>query len=216
MKRKTLFAGALALLVVLAAFTAQSQTAIETLAIGAAAPKADVKMQSTKGAELSLNDARQQNGLLVVFSCNTCPFVVGDAEGTTGWEGRYMELNRMAAGKNMGMVLVNSNEAKREKGDNLEDMRMRATEHGFSQMNYVLDKNSDLANAFGARTTPHVFLFDKDMKLVYRGAIDDNVDNPNAVKATYLKDAMGNLASGKPVNPNDTKPVGCSIKRVVQ
>ncbi|MFN9800219.1 MAG: thioredoxin family protein, partial [Bacteroidota bacterium] len=73
---------------------------------------------------------------------------------------------------------------------------------------------SELANAFGARTTPHVFVFDKNLKLVYRGAIDDNYESPAKVKQSYLLDAISNLAAGKKVDPADTKPVGCSIKRV--
>ena len=113
----------------------------------------------------------------------------------------------------MGMVLINSNEAKREKGDDLESMKSRAKENGFSKCNYLLDVNSELANAFFARTTPHVYLFDKNMKLVYKGSIDDNVDDSKKVTTPYLKNAIGNLAAGKAIDPAETKPVGCSIKR---
>jgi hypothetical protein len=118
--------------------------------------------------------------------------------------------------QNIGMVLVNSNEAKREKGDSLEDMKKRAADNGFGHINYVLDENSQLADAFGARTTPHIFLFDKDLKLAYRGAIDETSANPKDAKEPYLENAMSNLAGGKKIDPNDTRPVGCSIKRVVK
>jgi thioredoxin-related protein len=188
------------------------QTTPETLAIGDMAPKASLKMKNINGRETSLNDAKMDNGLLVIFSCNTCPFVVG-GEGSEGWEGRYEELREFSAKNNMGMVLINSNEAKREKGDDLESMKTRAKEHGFSKCNYLLDVNSELANAFFARTTPHVYLFDKNMKLVYKGSIDDNVDDSKKVTAPYLKNAIGNLAAGKAIDPAETKPVGCSIKR---
>jgi hypothetical protein len=194
---------------------AQQPVAPETIALGTMAPKTDLKMETTTGKEVTLGALKEQNGLLVVFSCNTCPFVVGDGEGTTGWEGRYASIFKIAQANGVGMVLVNSNEAKREKGDNLEDMKKRAHDQRFEQIPYALDKNSELANAFGARTTPHVFLFDKDMKLVYRGAIDDNVDNPKAVKSNYLATALEAVAKGKTIDPADTKPVGCSIKRVV-
>ncbi|MBL7941620.1 MAG: thioredoxin family protein [Flavobacteriales bacterium] len=193
---------------------AQQPVAPETIALGTVAPKTDLKMETTTGKEVTLGALKQQNGLLVVFSCNTCPFVIGDGEGTTGWEGRYADVFKTAQINGVGMVLVNSNEAKREKGDNLEDMKKRARDQRFEQIPYALDKNSELANAFGARTTPHVFLFDKDMKLVYRGAIDDNVDDPKAVKANYLAAALEAVAKGKSIDPADTKPVGCSIKRV--
>ncbi len=216
--KKTLLLSFTALALVWASHTAVAQKPVapETIALGTAAPKADLKMLTTTGAEASLNSLRMENGLLVIFSCNTCPFVVGDNEGTIGWEGRYAELHKIARMNGVGMVLVNSNEAKRNKGDNLEDMENRAREHRFEQITYALDKNAELADAFGARTTPHVFLFNKQMKLVYRGAIDDNADDPKAVKSPYVISALEALGKGKEVDTADTKPVGCSIKRVVQ
>ena len=188
---------------------------VESLKIGAKAPKTDLKMMSTSGRELSLQDVKKENGLLVVFSCNTCPFVVGSSDGSEGWEGRYDDIKATCDRNNVGMVLVNSNEAKREKGDNLEDMKMRAKEHGFEQCAYVLDANSQLADAFGARTTPHIFLFDKNMALAYKGAIDDNVGSSKDVKEPWLQNALVNMATGKKIDPAETKPMGCSIKRVV-
>ena len=94
------------------------------------------------------------------------------------------------------------------------DMKDRAKDQGFENIPYVLDKNHELADAFGAKTTPHVFLFNADMELVYKGAIDDNVDSADSVGATWLKDALENCASGKDIDPNTTKAVGCSIKLV--
>jgi hypothetical protein len=208
MKKAFLFFAVTGMIALMSAF----QTTPETLAIGASAPKADLKMKNINGKELSLNDIKKENGLLVVFSCNTCPFVVG-SEGSEGWEGRYDELRKFAEANKVGMVLVNSNEAKRDKGDDLESMKTRAKEHGFAQCNYVLDVNSELANAFYARTTPHVYLFDKSMKLAYKGSIDDNVDDSKKVSTPYLKNAITNMALGKAVDPAETKPVGCSIKR---
>jgi hypothetical protein len=185
----------------------------ETLNIGAVAPASDVKMTDISGAQYSLADLKNSGGLLVVFSCNGCPFVVG-SEGSEGWEGRYDGLREIAEANNIGMALINSNEAKRDKGDDMKGMKTRAEEHGFSKCKYLLDVNSTVANAFFARTTPHVYLFDGNMKLVYKGAIDDNVDDSKKVKEPYLKNAMENLASGKKIKPAETKPVGCSIKRI--
>ncbi len=204
----------LALAALVAAFGIYSfqQGTPETLSIGDAAPSTTHKMKSTSGKDMMLNDIAMENGLLVIFSCNTCPFVVG-SDGSEGWEGRYSELNKAAASNGVGMVLVNSNEAKREKGDNLEDMKQRAKDHGFADCHYVLDANSELANAFHARTTPHVYLFNKDMKLVYKGAIDDNVENSKKVKEHWLNNALSNLKKGVAIDPAETKPVGCSIKR---
>lgn len=197
----------------LTAFFAFSPAEIETIAIGAKAPKTDLKMKATSGKDVTLAGIKKDKGLLVVFSCNTCPFVVG-GEDSEGWEGRYAELQKVCDGQGIGMVLVNSNEAKRSKGDNLDDMKARAKEHGFASTIYALDKNSELADAFGARTTPHVFLFDKDLKLVYKGAIDDNVAKASEVAQPYLKNAISNLSGGKTIDPAETRPVGCGIKRV--
>jgi thioredoxin-related protein len=152
----------------------------ETLNIGAVAPASDVKMTDISGAQYSLADLKNSGGLLVVFSCNGCPFVVG-SEGSEGWEGRYDGLREIAEANNIGMALINSNEAKRDKGDDMKGMKTRAEEHGFSKCKYLLDVNSTVANAFFARTTPHVYLFDGNMKLVYKGAIDDNVDDSKKV-----------------------------------
>jgi thioredoxin-related protein len=184
-----------------------------TIKIGDVAPKSDLKMKDISGTEYSLNDLKKEKGLLVIFSCNSCPFVVGNGEGSEGWEGRYNDLYDFATKSNLGMVLVNSNEAKRQGDDSFDKMKEHAKEQAYKSF-YVMDNNSDLANAFGAKTTPHVFLFDKNMKLVYKGAIDDNVKNSAEVKDAYLKVAMRLLAAGSEIKNNETKATGCSIKRV--
>jgi thioredoxin-related protein len=204
---------------ILSLFIALSLTSVlnaqssETLSIGANAPAADVKMSDISGKQYSLKNLKGEKGLLVIFSCNGCPFVVG-SEGSEGWEGRYEELRNLASANGIGMALINSNEAKRDKGDDMNSMKTRAKEHGFEKCNYLLDENSKVANAFFARTTPHVYLFDGNLKLVYKGSIDDNVDDSKKVKEPYLKEAIKNLAAGKKIKPEETKPVGCSIKRV--
>lgn len=184
---------------------------IETLKIGEAAPLADRVMESTSGAKLSLVDMCKQNGLLVVFSCNTCPFVVGGSN-FEGWEKDYNELFTLVESKNIGMVLVNSNEAKRKNGDSMKDMKERANEQKYA-MNYVLDKNHEIADAFGARTTPHIFLFDADMKLIYSGAIDNTWNPSEKEKESYLKNALNEFTANKSISTPTTAPKGCSIKR---
>lgn len=184
---------------------------IEKLKIGEAAPLADRVMESTSGAKLSLVDMCKQNGLLVVFSCNTCPFVVGGSN-FEGWEKDYNELFTLVESKNIGMVLVNSNEAKRKNGDSMKDMKERANEQKYA-MNYVLDKNHEIADAFGARTTPHIFLFDADMKLIYSGAIDNTWNPSEKEKESYLKNALNEFTANKSISTPTTAPKGCSIKR---
>lgn len=185
----------------------------EVLEIGAKAPKADMEMMDVSGKEISLKTAAEKNGLVVIFSCNTCPFVIGNGSKSDGWEGRYPEIADMADAAGMGMVLVNSNEAKRSKGDSYKDMQARYKEQGLIGF-YVLDEKHVLADAFGALTTPHVFMFDSKMKLVYKGAIDDAVDSAGKVKESYLKNAIEAQKNGKKINPNSTRQLGCSIKRV--
>lgn len=183
------------------------------LAIGSKAPLADVLMMNVNGTQMSLNTAVGPNGLLVVFSCNTCPFVVGNGEKSDGWEGRYNETGRFAKENGVAMVLVNSNEAKRDNHDSMDAMKAHAKDNNYG-MPYLLDANHQLADAFGALKTPHVYLFDGDMNLVYRGSIDDNVSDADAVSARYVQDAITAVANGKPVGVAETKAIGCSIKRV--
>ncbi|MDA0945849.1 MAG: hypothetical protein RLZZ314_1681 [Bacteroidota bacterium] len=185
----------------------------QELAIGATAPMADAPMLNVDGTQITLSSLQGEQGLLAIFSCNTCPFVVGNGTKTEGWEGRYNDLHSLAQSLGFGMVLINSNEAKREGDDSFTAMKNHARDAGYT-MAYVVDEGSKLANAMGARVTPHVYLFDGDMTLVYRGAIDDNVNRADEVKETYLADAMNRLASGKSIKEAETKALGCSIKRV--
>lgn len=181
------------------------------LQIGAALPKADHRMKDVSGKEIALKELVGGKGVVVIFSCNTCPFVVG-SEGSEGWEGRYPELAAFAQRHGVGVAFVNSNEAKRSDGDSYADMQARYKEKGY-QGAYLFDKDHMVADAFGARTTPHVFLFDKDMKLVYKGAIDDNVAKAAEVKERWLHNAIERLAEGKAIDPSMTRNIGCSIKR---
>ncbi len=182
------------------------------LAIGAPMPLAEKVMKDVVGKDMGLAQLNGDKGLLVIFSCNSCPFVVG-SEGSAGWEGRYPEIGDLARKAGIGFALVNSNGARREGDDSFEMMRAHYKEKNYNA-HYLLDENNEVADAFAARTTPHVFLFDKELKLVYKGAIDDNVDDPKAVTKPYLKNAMQALASGKDIDPATTRNLGCSIKRV--
>lgn len=159
-----------------------------------------------KGRKLS--DYKGNNGILVVFSCNTCPFVVS-------WEDRYNELASASTDAGVSMVLLNSNEAFRSEEDSPLNMRNHASDLTYS-MPYLIDKDHKVADALGAKTTPHVFLFDKDLKLVYKGAIDDNHKNKDEVTESYLKDALLAMKSGDEVIVKETKALGCSIKRVTK
>lgn len=187
----------------------------QELAIGELAPMATAPMMATDGQQHTLTTLAKDNGLLVIFSCNTCPFVVGNGTKTEGWEGRYNGLAQMAEELGIGMVLVNSNEAKREGDDSLPEMKKHAMEAGYT-VPYLVDEGSKLANACGARTTPHVYLFNNKFELAYRGSIDDNVNRAEEVTERYLEMAMNRMAEGKKIKTAETKAVGCSIKRATK
>lgn len=177
----------------------------DPLPIGSTLPSAEAKMKDISGKEVSFKDAMKKNGLLVMFSCNTCPVV-------KKYQARTLEAAKLAAGKNIGVILLNPNEATRGDGDSYEDMQAYAKEQGYD-FSYVVDKNSAMADAFGATRTPEVFLFDKSNKLVYHGAIDDNANAADQVGRKHLDIAINELANGKSIETPTTKSVGCTIKR---
>lgn len=183
------------------------------LEIGAKAPLTDAAMANIDGTMMSLASAAGPNGLLVVFSCNTCPFVVGNGTKSDGWEGRYNSTYQVAERMGIGMALVNSNEAKRDNHDSMDAMQEHAKAENY-KMPYLLDKAHRVADAFGALKTPHVYLFDKNMTLVYRGSLDDNVSDASAVESNYVVDAMTSMKRGEKCDVAETKAIGCSIKRV--
>ena len=198
--KKLFFPFAALAVVALSAFTAMN-----VLPIGADMPLAERKMKDVTGKEVSLADAKKEAGLLVMFSCNTCPYVIKNQERTS-------EIAQYAQQKGLGVILVNSNEAQREGDDAFDAMKSYAKGQGY-KWHYVVDQDSKLADAFGATRTPECFLFNKQGKLVYHGAIDDNPGNAGAVSRHHLKTAMDEMLSGKDVAVKTSRSVGCSIKR---
>jgi len=186
------------------------------LKIADSAPMTDYLMEATDGQQVSLDKIKGENGTLVIFSCNTCPFVVGQKDGSfPGWERDYNTIHKMATEKGIGVVLVNSNEANRTPDnsvDHIDAMRRRAAEKEYA-IPYVVDKNSQLADAFGAKTTPHIYLFDKDNKLVYTGSIDNTWDPKRKKDIPYLQQALEQFPSKK-IKTQESQPRGCSIKRM--
>jgi thioredoxin-related protein len=181
-------------------------TPADPLPIGASIPNAELKMKDISGKEVSFKDATKKNGLLVMFSCNTCPVV-------KGYKARTVEAAKHALSSDIGVILLNPNEASRTSGDSFDDMKGYAKESGYS-FNYVLDKNSTMADAFGANRTPECFLFDKNGKLVYHGAIDDNAGDADGVTRKHLIKAIDEVKTGSEVSVKESRSVGCSIKRV--
>tara|TARA_B100001564_G_C20528465_1_gene618557 strand:+ start:22 stop:639 length:618 start_codon:yes stop_codon:yes gene_type:complete len=192
-------------------FFAFALASAQTLEIGDRAPLSDVQMINYDGRTFSIDDVKGKNGALVIFTCNNCPFVVGRGD-TEGWEGRYNGIFEFAESNGVGSILVNSNSAFRRNQDNISAMKNRARDMNYTAP-YVVDEMSQLANAFYAKTTPHVFLFDSGLSLIYKGAIDDNVDSAKDVEKHFLRDAIERHGAGKKVRKSVTAPLGCSIKR---
>jgi hypothetical protein len=198
-KMKLLFAAGI--IAATAAFTVSGP-----LPIGSDMPKADLKMKDVSGKEVSMKEAVKDKGLLVMFSCNTCPYVIKNQE-------RTITIGQYAQKMNVGVIVLNSNEAQRSSDDSYEEMKSYAKDQQY-KWNYVVDANNEVADAFGANRTPECFLFTKDLKLVYHGAIDDNPSDPAAVNRHHLKEAINELVAGKDITVKESKSVGCTIKRM--
>jgi len=186
------------------AITSYAQN-LTPIAVGSAIPMSDVKMKDVSGKDISLKDAVGKNGLLVMFSCNTCPYVIKNQE-------RTKQICDYAKANGLGVVVINSNENLRDDEDSYDAMKKYAAEQGYS-WSYVVDTDSKLANAFGATKTPETFLFSADGKLTYHGAIDDNPSEAENVKRQHLKEAISEMNAGKEVSVKESKSVGCTIKR---
>jgi thioredoxin-related protein len=152
-----------------------------------------------------MKDAQRKNGLLVMFTCNTCPYVVKN-------QARTKAIYKYALQNNIGVILLNSNEGNRTGEDSFGAMQQYAKDQKYDCY-YVVDKNNEIADAFGANRTPENFLFNKDLKLVYHGAIDDSPADALNVKRQHLKEAMNELVAGKNITIKESRSVGCTIKR---
>ena len=167
----------------------------------------DFKLKNVDGKMVSLSDYKDAKGFIVVFTCNHCPFA-------KAYEGRIMDLNTKYASKGYPVIAINPNDPSQVDEDSYVNMQKRAKDKGYS-FPYLMDETQDVAHAFGAAHTPHVFVLQKsgsDFIVKYIGAIDDNSDDPSAVKVKYVEDAVNNLLAGKPVSPATTKAIGCTIK----
>lgn len=187
------------------AFTGLAFTTSGPLPIGSVMPRSDVKLKDISGKDIAIKDVKKEHGVLVMFSCNTCPYVVKNQE-------RTIAIGDYAQKMNVGFVVLNSNEALRSNEDSYEAMKSYAKEQKYN-WSYVVDANNAMADAFGANRTPECYLFDKDLKLVYHGAIDDNPSDGSAVTRNHLKEAINELVAGKEVTVKESRSVGCSIKR---
>ncbi len=200
--KKTLFAA----LPVAAIAVMVLQPIGDPLPLGASIPSPEIKMKDISGKDVSLKDAKTSKGLFVMFSCNTCPYVIKN-------QSRTNEACKYAQDNGIGVAILNSNEAQRSNDDSYNAMKEYAKKQGYN-WNYLVDQNSVMADAFGAKRTPECFLFDGNGKLVYHGAIDDNPSDASAVSRKHLIAAVDELLTAKEVSVKESKSVGCGIKRL--
>tara|TARA_B100000767_G_scaffold270844_1_gene295339 strand:- start:261 stop:878 length:618 start_codon:yes stop_codon:yes gene_type:complete len=180
--------------------------------IGSSIKNPKTTFKNANGPSTSIIQEVKQNGLIVIFSCNTCPFVVGSKH-FPGWENQYNDLFDTSMKNNIGFVLINSNEAKRQGDDAFDKMETHATENNY-KMSYLMDENSIFANELLAKTTPHVFFYNANLELIYTGSIDNIWDGKRKKEQFFLRDAIDNHVKSKKIKPANSPPKGCSIKRM--
>jgi glutathione peroxidase-family protein len=142
--------------------------------------------------------------LVLVFSCNHCPYVQAYEERMKSFQGNY-------AARGVRLLAINSNEIQNYPDDSFEKMVERSKMRGFNFL-YVRDEDQSVAESFGATHTPQFFIFDTKRTLRYSGKMDDNWKEPDLVKEFYLRDAVESLLAGKEIKIPETYSIGCTIK----
>ncbi|HWT25054.1 MAG TPA: thioredoxin family protein [Solirubrobacteraceae bacterium] len=140
---------------------------------------------------------------VVVFTCNHCPYALA-------WHDRINDVARDYADRGVRLLQVNPNDAARHPRDSLDAMRARVARGEFAGP-YLHDESQGVARAYGAQTTPDVFVVGPDGRLAYRGAPDADHGDPT-LGAEWLRDALDDVLAGRPVRRPETRPVGCSVK----
>lgn len=167
----------------------------------------DFKLKNTDGKLVSLADYTTAKGFIVVFDCNLCPY-------SRAYNDRIIALNQKYSDKGFPLIAINANTPEGSKGESMESMIKRAKKKGYT-FPYLVDETQEIAKAYGATNTPHVFVLKKtggELKVAYIGTIDDNPGDANAVTKRYVEDAVDALLEGKQISTARTKAIGCGIK----
>jgi peroxiredoxin len=172
-----------------------------SIEIGSQAPS--FQLPGIDGYDHPLDEYADARLLIIVQSCNHCPYV-------QAWEDRLSAVARDYAHQGVRVVAVNSNDVARYPEDSFEEMKARAKQRDFA-FDYLFDEDQSLAHALDSKRTPEVFVFDEERRLRYHGAIDDSRDE-TAVKESYLREALDALLSGSEPPVTETEAVGCTVK----
>ncbi len=167
-------------------------------------PAIDFSLPATDGRTYSLKDFADAKGLVIFFTCNHCPYVIGSDEVTRQTALKYEPYG-------IRFVGINSNSENTKPEDSFENMVKRMNEHKFPWV-YLRDKTQEVAWAYGALRTPHFFVFDEQRKLVYTGRGVDNPRDTSKMTVNDLDNALAELVAGKPISVPLTNPIGCNIK----
>lgn len=173
-----------------------------TLPIGATAP--DFRLPATDGNTYALKDFADAPVLVIFFTCNHCPYVIGSDESTRATATAFQR-------QGVRFVAINSNSKNTYVEDDFPHMVARMKEHQFPWL-YLHDESQEIALAYGALRTPHFYVFDRERRLVYTGRA---VDHPrDAAQATVndLERALAEITAGQPVSVPQTNPIGCTVK----
>lgn len=161
-------------------------------------------LPATDGKTYSDKSFSDKEILIVIFSCNHCPYV-------QAYEKRIINLQNEFKDKGVQVVAINSNDDSKYPEDSFDEMKKRADLRNFN-FPYLRDHSQEIAKAFGASHTPQIFLFNSDRKLKYEGKIDDNWQEPEQVKNRYLRNAILEVLNGNEVSVPETFSIGCTIK----
>jgi peroxiredoxin len=164
----------------------------------------DFKLPSTEGKEYSLADFDKYKFLVIFFTCNHCPYVIGSDEVTRAAANKF-------APKGVGFVGINSNSENTYPEDSFPNMVERMNKHKFP-WTYLYDKPQEIAKSYGALRTPHFYVFNEERKLVYTGRGVDSPRDTSKMTINNLDLALDDLISGRPVSVPLTNPIGCNIK----
>ncbi|MBE0537019.1 MAG: thioredoxin family protein [Phycisphaerae bacterium] len=173
-----------------------------TLGIGQEAP--DFFLPATDGQTYSLEDFSDATVLVVFFTCNHCPYVLGSDEVTR-------ETALKFAPKGVTFVAINANSPNTYPEDSFENMIIRMKEQRFPWL-YLYDATQDTAREYGALRTPHFFVFDADRRLIYTGRGVDTPRDTGRMTVNDLENALREHLAGKPITTDVTNPVGCNVK----
>jgi peroxiredoxin len=164
----------------------------------------DFNLKNVDGKQVSLSSMPDARGYIVVFTCNNCPYA-------KAYEDRIIELQKKYGPMGYPVVAINSNDPIVAPADSYPKMQERAAEKDYPFV-YLYDATQEVAKAFGATRTPHVYVLDNKRTVQYIGAIDDNSEDASLVQAHYLANALDALIAGKEVAVKETKAIGCGIK----